>query len=443
MDGTESGHAAGHERRDASGDPPGPASEPGSWPRGIRAHAGHPLRAHGRFVPEGTPAPADGRPPRLAGLIRDLAGPPAAAATTGVAILGDPRHAGLAAAMVGWTLHHAGLDPTVVLDRFAPQVGGWGRAGSGAHAVAQVEPGEVGAEVVVCLDDPSDPGRHAGAFRDQVARAEPGDYLLGYAGPGDPGDAVGRDRGVDVEWFSLAQGREWWGADLRESRGCARFRTFHRGRFVAEIQLRVPGPGMVVAALAAVAACVRAEVPPRGIKEALEEFAGVSRGFESRGSYRGVTLVDDEATSPAAVAEVLDLVRRIHGPRRVCVAYRPDPAPWSPSPAAAGPFARADRVWVVDGAGPDGGARAESVAGALRGAGARVDRVACPEEAVRELDRELEPGDVLVTLGAGDVGTIADAFFRRLSRHRDDGRPAGPAHLVPAGGARRVSGSPA
>ena len=56
--------------------------------------------------------------------------------------------------------------------------------------------------------------------------------------------------------------------------------------------------------------------------------------------------------------------------------------------------------------------------GTLAAAGIRALSVASLDAAVLELDRHLEPGDVLVTLGAGDVGTISDAFIRRLSRDR-------------------------
>lgn len=406
--------------------------------RGFRVHPAHPLRVRGGMVSR---VGADGdHPLRLAHLLRDLTGA-GVDPRPAIAVGGEPRRAGLAAAMVGWTLTHAGLDPTVVLDRFAPQVGGWGRTGAeGGPIVAQVGPSEVGAEFSVWLDA-AGPG-----WRDQVMRAVAGDYLLGYARSEDPPGDPGQAEGVEVERFSLAEGREWWGADVREERGCSRFRTFHRGRFVAEIHLQIPGPGLVVAALAAVAVCARVDVPARGIKEALEDFTGVSRGFESRGSYRGVTLLDDEACTPPAVGEVLDLARRVHGRRRLCVAYRPGPAEASeawPLGSVVAAFAPADRVWVLDEGGSTPGVQAEALAATLRDAGGRVERVACRDQAVHALDGMLEPGDVLVTLGAGDVGTIADAFLRRLSRNRHDGRAPGAPHLVPAGGDRQVSGSPA
>jgi UDP-N-acetylmuramate--alanine ligase len=77
-------------------------------------------------------------------------------------------------------------------------------------------------------------------------------------------------------------------------------------------------------------------------------------------------------------------------------------------------------VLIIDEDGPSRGRRAERLAVTLALAGFESLRAADLDGAIRELDRHLEPGDVLVTLGAGDVGTIADAFLRRLSRDRHD-----------------------
>jgi UDP-N-acetylmuramate--alanine ligase len=224
-----------------------------------------------------------------------------------------------------------------------------------------------------------------------------------------------------IEWLSLERGAAWWGADLREDRGRFRFRVFHRGRFVTGLQLQVPGMRPVWGALAAVAACVWLNVPVGQIQQALEEFTGIAGDFESRGSYRGVTLVDDRGASPAAVVEALRLGRRVFGNRRIWAVL---PAPEEPVAFRTGAryaaaLALADEV-VLAGTGRDSGEAMaeETLAGALAAAGMRARSVASLDLAILELDRHLEPGDVLVTLGAGDVGTISDAFIRRLPRVR-------------------------
>lgn len=337
----------------------------------------------------------------------------------GIAASGGSK-AGVAAAMVGWTLTHAGLDPTVVLGSASTQLEGGGRLGLGPHAVVEDEDGSGGFGLrdlkIVILHDETEPSSRSAKLRQWAESAPAGAYVLGFA---DERDGVESrfESLVEVERFSLSPGYDWWGADLRQVRGCYRFRAFHRGRFVLEVRLQVPGRHLVLGALAAVAVCWRIDLTSRAIKEALEEFGGISRRFESRGSYRGVTLVDDVADGPLGVSDALQVAREAFGPRRLCAAYSHPigaVASW-PSPVE---FSPADRVWIIDGDGPSNGPRADSLAAELVASGSSVTRVSGLEGAIRELDRHLESGDVLVTLGAGDVGTIADAFLRRLSIDR-------------------------
>ncbi len=127
--------------------------------------------------------------------------------------------------------------------------------------------------------------------------------------------------------------------------------------------------------------------------------------------------MDDEAFGPLAVGEALAVAREVFGRRRLHAAYRPIPdsnGDW-PIPAE---FIEADRVWIIDEEGPTAGSVARALVEALIESGSVARRASGLNEVIRELDRHLEPGDVLVTLGAGDVGTIADAFLRRLSSDR-------------------------
>jgi UDP-N-acetylmuramate--alanine ligase len=214
----------------------------------------------------------------------------------------------------------------------------------------------------------------------------------------------------------------------------------------------------VLSALAALAAGDRLGLTATGVCQAIEEFAGVSRDFECRGSYRGVTLIDDEGGDPAAVAAALRLGRRAFGDRRIWAALdasaAADPraagrlvaalepadavllASGRPSPTSSVPVpdrARSDPSRTPSGRSVPAGMppspssfgteddpppAAEALARALAAAGKRARRVSCLDDAILELDRHLEPGDVLVTLGAGEVGMISDAFIRRLPRDR-------------------------
>jgi len=412
-----------------SGRPNHPASER-LRRLGARIHIGHPPRGAqllvyhpevGREHPARLVASRRGIDQASAGQwLADLMG-----CSTSLAVVGQ-RTASIASAMIGWTLTRAGLDPTVVLGSSAPQLGGWGRVGDGPHFVVEAieGAGEVGPHaprLAVLLDVAAET---PGGAKDRLeglrrfAESVPSNgYVLALDGHDLVSAAVRDLSPVVVERVSLDHPSDWWVGDLRDDRGSYRFRVFHRERFVVELGLRVPGRRHVLGALAAVAVCDHLSVPIREIKQGLEEFVGLSRDFESRGSYRGVTLLDDEGRDPESISETLANVRRRFGNRPiravVCVGEGSRTAGMGTAYSAA--LAAADQVLVIEGE-RAGDRRDDSLAEELMASGTPVRAVAGLADAIEELDRSLEPGDVLVTLGAGDVGTIADAFIRRLSR---------------------------
>lgn len=347
----------------------------------------------------------------------------AAAGRTAVVVAGQ-RDASVASAMIAWTLTRNGLDPTVLLTNPAAQLGGWARLGGGPHFVVEALDapdalGALGPQVAVLLDLGP-----ATAWRAPEGRAEALRSLVGSVPNG--GLVVGLDRnewvlkarqglGSGSDWVSLDRPDGWWTADLREERGTCRFRAFHRDRFAIELKLRTPGRRNVLSALAAIAVCERLAVPFRQIGEALEEFTGLSRDFESRGSYRGVTLVDDEGWEPSSVGETLAVARQVFGRRRIWAVHGTDDGSvgFSEAERYVPAFGAADQVLIADRRG-----ESSPLLRALLTGGVQARSVTRLEDAIFELDRCLEPGDVLVTLGNGDVGTIADAFIRRLPRNR-------------------------
>jgi UDP-N-acetylmuramate--alanine ligase len=425
---------------------------------GIRVHADHSLRSctrttH-RLVCDADTSRVD--PLRLAARRRGLpVHTPAECLGAllrrgiGLALTGG-RDASMAAAMIGWTLTQSGRDPTVVLARAAAQLGGWARLGQGPHVVVdamiggvRTDWGVLAPKIAVVLDDPGDraPGADNEPWRSCSESLPDEGWILARPGNTAAQEASRRSRRA-VEWLALEPGYDWWGADLRGERARLRFRVFCKGRYVTELRLRVPGRRNVLCALAAVAACTRLGVPSTEIQQALEEFTGVSRDFESRGSYRGVTLVDDAGGDPAAVGEALRLARQVFGDRRlwavlalpvgvldleeesryaaalapadevVLVRETPGRSEFSLLPSS--PSTTAARMDTSNGVAGE----ALVLEGTVTAAGIRALSVAGLDAALWELDRQLEPGDVLVTLGAGDVGMISDAFIRRLSRDR-------------------------
>lgn len=185
-----------------------------------------------------------------------------------------------------------------------------------------------------------------------------------------------------------------------------------RGRDVA-FDVAVPRPGRHVAANAAAALALLAEMghDPRRAAMGISHFRGVRRRFEHRGTVGGVTLIDDYAHHPTEVRATLQAARASEPPRLWAVFQ---PHLYSRTELMHQEFgealAVADRVVVTDiyaaRESPIPGVTGEMVAAAARAAGAEVLYVAHRADLAADLARRVKSGDLVVTMGAGDITLV-------------------------------------
>ncbi len=186
-----------------------------------------------------------------------------------------------------------------------------------------------------------------------------------------------------------------------------------------EVELRVPGRHNVLNALAAVAVGLELEVGFGHVAEALAEFRGVGRRFETRGECGGVRVIDDYGHHPTEIAATLAAARGLGG--RVLVIFQPHR--YTRTAALAAEFGaalrEADRVWVLDvyaaGESPIEGVSAATLVSQAKGHRA-IAHAPDPHAAAEQAAREARPGDVVLTLGAGDVWKLADEVLVHLRR---------------------------
>ena len=232
-----------------------------------------------------------------------------------------------------------------------------------------------------------------------------------------------------VETFSRNPGADWWGADARHTAFGTRFRVFQRGEFFAEILLTVPGEHNISNALAACAISHAAGAAPDDIRNGLAEFQGVRRRFERVGSYRGVTLVDDYAHHPTAVRTTLETARQQFGRRRIWCAFQPHQVSRTRilMDEFATSFAAADEVLISpvfaarEAGGGEAAALAEVLAQRIAATGVGARFVPSLDRIPASLDDETRPGDVLITMGAGDIDRVHHELTGRLRRDHEAG----------------------
>jgi UDP-N-acetylmuramate--alanine ligase len=201
--------------------------------------------------------------------------------------------------------------------------------------------------------------------------------------------------------------------------GGARFRAQGAG-VDTDVSLRVPGRHNVANALAALGGLSLAGADVEACAKALADFPGVARRLELKGETAGARIYDDYAHHPTEVAATLEAARDLD-PRRLIVAFQPHL--YSRTKALATEFgaalAAADEVAVLDvypareePVGDLEGVSGMMVASATadHGRGRRVWWLPTAEMAAQALRSRLGEGDVLITIGAGDVYKLADAL---------------------------------
>jgi UDP-N-acetylmuramate--alanine ligase len=190
------------------------------------------------------------------------------------------------------------------------------------------------------------------------------------------------------------------------------FEVTGRGRSFGEFQVRMPGQHNVLNALAVIAIADELEVPLDVMKEALATFSGVARRFSVVGQPNGVTLVDDYGHHPAEIMATLSAARGAYD-KRILVAFQPHR--YTRTQNLFEEFTRAfndaDMVFVTD-IYPAGESAIEGVSSshlveAMRRHGQRsASYVSDLAELARQVARVAEPGDVVISLGAGDINRV-------------------------------------
>jgi len=232
----------------------------------------------------------------------------------------------------------------------------------------------------------------------------------------------------DIEKRVISYGLES-GADLTARRLAfsglnAQFEVLQRGRVLGPASLQVPGRHNVLNALAAIAVGLDLEVPFERIQTALAGFAGVQRRFQIRGEAHGVLVVDDYGHHPAEIRATLAAAKAGFD-RRVLTVFQPHryTRTYHLRREFLTAFYQSDVLIVMDiypaGEPPIPGVHARDLADGIAAHGHREviyldgDR----EGIVRYLCESTRPGDLVLTLGAGDVGQLGGEFLARL----DDG----------------------
>jgi UDP-N-acetylmuramate--alanine ligase len=209
-------------------------------------------------------------------------------------------------------------------------------------------------------------------------------------------------------------------ADVALSAAGSEFTLTRRGDALGAFQLSVPGAHNVLNATAAVAVGMEMEVPLTQIREGLAAFSGVDRRFSLRGVERGVTVIDDYGHHPTEVKATL-AAARLSPFRQIHVLFQPHRYSRTKHllEEFGTAFHQADDLYLLDiyaaSEEPIEGVTAEALLERVRSYGHRSAHYAATlEEGVEAVARVAEPGDLIITLGAGSVSQAAEKILAKL-----------------------------
>jgi UDP-N-acetylmuramate--alanine ligase len=189
------------------------------------------------------------------------------------------------------------------------------------------------------------------------------------------------------------------------------FDILYKGEIYAHIHLHVPGRHNISNALAAAAAAIILKLPSHSVERGLSGFTGAGRRFEYKGEYKGAKVYDDYAHHPRELRALLSAALNL-GFKRVIVAFQPHT--YSRTKALFDDFVRelkaADKVFLAEiyAAREDNevGIYSKDLADRIEGA------VSCAsfEELEKRLRETASEGDLILTVGAGDIYKVGEAL---------------------------------
>ena len=205
------------------------------------------------------------------------------------------------------------------------------------------------------------------------------------------------------------------------------FSVTWRGELLGSVQLQVPGVHNIRNALASLSVGLHLDLDPDKLIKALGSFTGVARRFDIRGDFHGVMVVDDYAHHPTEVAATLQSIRRGFD-RRIVAVFQPHLFTRTRDFAEDFGSALLDSdLLIVTGIYPAReepimGVSGELVSRAARDQGHRnVSYVPEISDVSDSLAAIVKAGDIVITMGAGDIWTVARTFAEKLQERGPGG----------------------
>lgn len=320
------------------------------------------------------------------------------------------------------------LDPTILIGGELDLIGGNYRIGKGDYFITEAcEYKESFLKfypyVGIILNIDAD---HLDFYRDinhieeafiKFAKLIPEDgYLIGYGG-----DSRARKVLNEATCNTISYG--FLGEDLTakeisfNNKGCASFTVYEGGAKLFNVTLSNPGKHNILNALASIAVGLIFNIPAKNIIDGLSNCTGAHKRFEFKGEVDGITVIDDYAHHPTEIEATLSTATKIHHNKTYCVFQ---PHTYTRTKLLFDDFTTAfkgvDELILMDiypAREKDTGlVSSDELGDAIRKTGVLCINLHSHEEVSKYLKGKAKSGDIILTVGAGDVVIVADQFLK-------------------------------
>ena len=333
--------------------------------------------------------------------------------------------------MIGVTLDAAGISPTIIVGGEVPDLGTNAKLGTGRYLVSEADESDgsflkLRPHIAVVTNVEDDHMDHYGtmekiveAFQTFIGQVDDdGTAVLCFES--DILRRIAAQTARRVVSYAIDEPADYQARDIETSGSLISFTAVERGEEMGRIALHIPGRHNVLNALACIAVARLAGIDFTRICDALAHFHGAKRRFQTKGKVGGVWVVDDYAHHPTEIAVTLAAARQTNPKRLVCVFQ---PHRYSRTQLLRAEFGRAfeaaDLLLITDiyaaGEAPIPGISGETILEEVaRQTG--QDTVYLPERAdlERYLMQHVFSGDLVITMGAGDILEVGEALVQHL-----------------------------
>jgi UDP-N-acetylmuramate--alanine ligase len=342
------------------------------------------------------------------------------------------------AGWLSYCLKQAGLDPNFIVGADIKQLGGSCGLGRSGYLVAEaceydrsflnLKP-KIAAILNIeadHLDYYKDEAEIVDAFSQFATAVQPGGVLILNGEDTNIAKIIDRlPADLDCLTFGLDQSCDFYADNIQVINGLYAFEVYHKGRLLGPTNIKLPGTHNILNALAVIAIGINAGMTAEQGLETLGQFVGIERRLSFKGVFGDVTVIDDYAHHPTEIKASLQALKQRYEPNRIFCVFQPHQ--YSRTRFLLDDFSESFKLaditivpeiyFVRDSQSSKQLVNAQMLAEKIRDKNGEAVFIESFDKITGYLKNNVTAGDLVVTMGAGDIWKVADEYIQWLGKN--------------------------